>query len=155
MKNDVEYSNLLVHCIRGRADIGTRDIIDFSSSDAPELLSEAFAQAITQRWEGFVLGLLRSRNWLWRMASSRPACRGPLEPEATSLLALAQRSQRLRLAGSKALEIEDGKWIQCCYCRVVLLPGLHRAQYSPELSGGDAQGPYKGPVAYPGPERFG
>jgi hypothetical protein len=40
--------------IPGRADIGTREIIDFASFDAPELLSEAFAQAITRRWEGSV-----------------------------------------------------------------------------------------------------
>jgi hypothetical protein len=45
----------LIHCISGRADIGSREIIDFSSFDAPELLSEAFARAIARRWEGFVL----------------------------------------------------------------------------------------------------
>ncbi|KAH8800779.1 hypothetical protein F5884DRAFT_713747 [Xylogone sp. PMI_703] len=45
----------LVHCISGRVKIGTCDIIDFSSSDAPKRLAEAFARAITQRWEGFVL----------------------------------------------------------------------------------------------------
>jgi DNA ligase 4 len=45
----------LVHCIPGQADIGTREIIDFSSYDAPELLSEAFARAIARRWEGMVL----------------------------------------------------------------------------------------------------
>jgi len=45
----------LVYCIPSRADIGTRNIVDFSSSDALELLREAFARAITQQWEGFVL----------------------------------------------------------------------------------------------------
>jgi DNA ligase 4 len=45
----------LVGCIPGRADIGSREIIDFSSPHATELLSEAFARAITRRWEGFVL----------------------------------------------------------------------------------------------------
>ena len=39
----------LVYCIPGRADIGIRNIVDFLSSDAPELLREAFARAITQR----------------------------------------------------------------------------------------------------------
>ena len=33
----------LIHCIPGRADIGSREIIDFSSFDASKLLSEAFA----------------------------------------------------------------------------------------------------------------
>ncbi|KAH8800812.1 hypothetical protein F5884DRAFT_890523 [Xylogone sp. PMI_703] len=45
----------LVHCIPGRVNVGTCDMIDFSSSDAPKRLGEAFARAITQRWEGFVL----------------------------------------------------------------------------------------------------
>jgi DNA ligase-4 len=45
----------LVHCIPGRADIGSRENIDFSSRRAPEQLREAFARAITQRWEGLVL----------------------------------------------------------------------------------------------------
>jgi DNA ligase 4 len=45
----------LVHCIPGQADIGTREIIDFSSYDAPKLLSEALARAIARRWEGIVL----------------------------------------------------------------------------------------------------
>jgi len=45
----------LVHCISGRADIGIREIIDFASFNAPELLSEAFTRVITRRWEGFVL----------------------------------------------------------------------------------------------------
>jgi DNA ligase 4 len=45
----------LIHRIPGRADIGSREIIDFSSPGAPQLLSEAFARAITRRWEGVVL----------------------------------------------------------------------------------------------------
>jgi DNA ligase-4 len=45
----------LVRCIPGRADIGSRENIDFSSRRAPEQLREAFARAITQRWEGLVL----------------------------------------------------------------------------------------------------
>jgi DNA ligase 4 len=45
----------LVRRIPGRADIASHQIIDFSSPDAPQLLSEAFARAITRRWEGFVM----------------------------------------------------------------------------------------------------
>ncbi|KAH7109337.1 hypothetical protein EDB81DRAFT_769177 [Dactylonectria macrodidyma] len=45
----------LVRRIPGRTDIGSREVIDFSSFDAAERLSDTFAQAITQRWEGFVL----------------------------------------------------------------------------------------------------
>jgi len=45
----------LVYCIPSRANIGTREVIDFSSSDAPKLLNVSFARAIAQRWEGFVL----------------------------------------------------------------------------------------------------
>jgi DNA ligase-4 len=39
----------LVHCIPGQADIGTREIIDFSFYNAPELLSKALARAIARR----------------------------------------------------------------------------------------------------------
>ena len=49
-----ELLEYLVYCIPGRADIGTREVIDFSSSNAPKLLSVSFARAIAQRWEGFV-----------------------------------------------------------------------------------------------------
>ncbi|KAH7124509.1 hypothetical protein EDB81DRAFT_911299 [Dactylonectria macrodidyma] len=45
----------LVRRIPGRADIGSREVIEFSSFNAAERLSETFARAITQRWEGFVL----------------------------------------------------------------------------------------------------
>ncbi|KAH8727374.1 hypothetical protein GQ44DRAFT_725266 [Phaeosphaeriaceae sp. PMI808] len=45
----------LVHCIPGRAAIGSRENINFSSRHAPEQLRGAFARAITQRWEGLVL----------------------------------------------------------------------------------------------------
>ncbi|KAH7117213.1 hypothetical protein B0J13DRAFT_652792 [Dactylonectria estremocensis] len=45
----------LVRRIPGRTDIGSREVINFSSFDAAERLSETFAQAITQRWEGLVL----------------------------------------------------------------------------------------------------
>jgi len=45
----------LVKCTPGWAEIGTREKIDFSSRRAPEQLRAAFASAITQRWEGFVL----------------------------------------------------------------------------------------------------
>ncbi|KAH7124529.1 hypothetical protein EDB81DRAFT_911349 [Dactylonectria macrodidyma] len=45
----------LVRRIPGRTDIGSREVIEFSSFDAAERLSETFARAITQRWEGFVL----------------------------------------------------------------------------------------------------
>ena len=45
----------LVHCIPGRAAIGSRDNIDFSSGHAPEQLRETFARAIALRWEGPVL----------------------------------------------------------------------------------------------------
>jgi DNA ligase 4 len=39
----------LVHCIPGQADIGTREIIDFSSYDALKLLSETLARVIARR----------------------------------------------------------------------------------------------------------
>jgi DNA ligase 4 len=45
----------LVHCIPGRADIGNWEVVDFSSLAAPGRLRQAFSQAITQWWEGFVL----------------------------------------------------------------------------------------------------
>ena len=45
----------LIYCISGQADIGIREIIDFSSYNAPELLNEAFAPAIARRWERIVL----------------------------------------------------------------------------------------------------
>jgi DNA ligase-4 len=45
----------LVKCTPGWAEIGTREKIDFSSRRAPEQLRAAFASAITQHWEGFVL----------------------------------------------------------------------------------------------------
>jgi DNA ligase-4 len=45
----------LVRPIPGRTGIGSRKVVEFSSSDARGQLSEAFARAITQRWEGFVL----------------------------------------------------------------------------------------------------
>jgi DNA ligase 4 len=45
----------LIHCISGQADIGTREIIDFSSYNALQLLNKAFARAIARRWKGIVL----------------------------------------------------------------------------------------------------
>ena len=45
----------LIHYIPGRAAISSRENIDFSSRYAPEQLRDAFARAITQRWEGLVL----------------------------------------------------------------------------------------------------
>uniref|UniRef100_A0A8H7NHL9 ATP-dependent DNA ligase family profile domain-containing protein n=1 Tax=Bionectria ochroleuca TaxID=29856 RepID=A0A8H7NHL9_BIOOC len=45
----------LVRRIPGRADIGSREIVEFSSFTAAEQLSESFARAIAQRWEGLVL----------------------------------------------------------------------------------------------------
>jgi DNA ligase 4 len=45
----------LVHHTSGRVDIGSREIIKFSSPSATKLLRQAFAQAIARRWEGFVL----------------------------------------------------------------------------------------------------
>jgi DNA ligase 4 len=39
----------LVHCIPGQADIGIREIIDFSSYNILKLLSEIFARAIARR----------------------------------------------------------------------------------------------------------
>jgi DNA ligase 4 len=45
----------LVRRIPGRTDIGSREVIEFSSFGAAERLRETFARAITQRWEGFVL----------------------------------------------------------------------------------------------------
>jgi DNA ligase 4 len=37
----------LIHCIPGRANIGDREVINFSSLHASQLLSKAFARAIT------------------------------------------------------------------------------------------------------------
>lgn len=45
----------LVQCIRGRAGIGSREIIDFSSDQAPILLQKVFTQAVIRLWEGLVL----------------------------------------------------------------------------------------------------
>ena len=45
----------LVPCIRGRVGIGSREIIDFSSHQAPILLQEVFTRAVARRWEGLVL----------------------------------------------------------------------------------------------------
>jgi DNA ligase-4 len=45
----------LVHSVPGRVDIGSREVLEFSSADAAKQLSEAFARAITERWEGLVL----------------------------------------------------------------------------------------------------
>ncbi len=48
----------LIRYISGRADIRSREIIDFSSFNISELFSKAFTRAITRRWEGFIL-----KNW--------------------------------------------------------------------------------------------
>jgi DNA ligase 4 len=45
----------LIRRVPGRADIASREIIDCSSSEALRLLSKAFAQAISRRWEGLIL----------------------------------------------------------------------------------------------------
>ncbi|KAJ2972056.1 hypothetical protein NQ176_g7377 [Zarea fungicola] len=45
----------LIQRIPGRADVGFRQVIQFSSIDAAEGLRQAFASAIAQRWEGLVL----------------------------------------------------------------------------------------------------
>ena len=45
----------LVLYMPGRADIGSREIINFSSTNAKRRLSEAFTRVVTQRWEGFIL----------------------------------------------------------------------------------------------------
>jgi DNA ligase 4 len=45
----------LVQRIRGRVGIGSHEIIDFSSNQAPMLLQEVFTRAMTRRWEGLVL----------------------------------------------------------------------------------------------------
>jgi ATP dependent DNA ligase domain len=45
----------LVQCIRGLVGIGSREIIDFLSDQAPRLLQEVFTRAVTRRWEGLVL----------------------------------------------------------------------------------------------------
>ena len=45
----------LVYCTPSQANIGTREVIDFLSSDVPKLLNVSFARAIAQWWEGFVL----------------------------------------------------------------------------------------------------
>lgn len=46
---------LLVSVVPGHAEIGVREVIDFTSRRAPNQLRDSFAKAITQRWEGFVL----------------------------------------------------------------------------------------------------
>ncbi|KFA54356.1 hypothetical protein S40293_10070 [Stachybotrys chartarum IBT 40293] len=45
----------IVRRIPGRADVGFRELIEFSSLTAADQLSEIFARAIAQRWEGLVL----------------------------------------------------------------------------------------------------
>ncbi|KAM4056452.1 ATP dependent DNA ligase [Hirsutella rhossiliensis] len=45
----------LVHRMPGWADLGSRQVIQFSSADAAEQLRKTFARAISQRWEGLVL----------------------------------------------------------------------------------------------------
>ncbi|KAH7127262.1 hypothetical protein EDB81DRAFT_907415 [Dactylonectria macrodidyma] len=45
----------LVRRIPGRTDIGSREVIEFSSFDAAERLSKTFARAISHRREGFAL----------------------------------------------------------------------------------------------------
>lgn len=45
----------LVLPIPGRADLVMREEVYFSSPDGPKRLQQAFANGITQRWEGFVL----------------------------------------------------------------------------------------------------
>lgn len=45
----------LVCRISGHADIGSREVVTFSSTNAAEELTAVFARAITQRWEGLVL----------------------------------------------------------------------------------------------------
>jgi len=44
----------LIHRVIGRADVGSREKIDFSSRRAPTLLRQAFTRAIIQQWEGLV-----------------------------------------------------------------------------------------------------
>lgn len=45
----------VIHHIPGQVDVGSRQVIRFSSADAAESLRKAFASAIAQRWEGLVL----------------------------------------------------------------------------------------------------
>lgn len=45
----------LVTCIRGRANIAKRKVVDFSSRHGPEKLRALLAHAFAQRWEGLVL----------------------------------------------------------------------------------------------------
>ena len=45
----------LVRRVPGYAEVGTREIIDFSSHRAPQQLRDTFANGISRRWEGFVL----------------------------------------------------------------------------------------------------
>jgi DNA ligase 4 len=45
----------LVHNIPGQVDIGSCEVIDFSSPSTTELLYQTFVQALAQRWKGFVL----------------------------------------------------------------------------------------------------
>jgi DNA ligase-4 len=45
----------LVYRISGQAEVGSRQVIRFSSTDAAESLRKAFSNAIAQRWEGLVL----------------------------------------------------------------------------------------------------
>jgi hypothetical protein len=45
----------LIRCIPGLAELGTREIVHFSASDAKDRIRVAFAKAISKGWEGFVL----------------------------------------------------------------------------------------------------
>jgi DNA ligase-4 len=45
----------LIYCISNRIDIRNREIIDFSSFNISELLSEVFTRVIIRRWEEFIL----------------------------------------------------------------------------------------------------
>ncbi|KAM4067443.1 ATP dependent DNA ligase [Hirsutella rhossiliensis] len=57
-ESHVERRRLLHHLVRripGLAEVGFREVVAFSSANAAERLTEVFARAITQRWEGLVL----------------------------------------------------------------------------------------------------
>jgi DNA ligase-4 len=45
----------LIYYIFSRADIGNREIINFSSFNISKLLNEIFNRTIIRRWEGFIL----------------------------------------------------------------------------------------------------
>ncbi|GIK01961.1 hypothetical protein Aspvir_006004 [Aspergillus viridinutans] len=81
----------LVHRIPGQAEVGSRQVIRFSSTDAAESLRKAFSNAIAQRWEGLVLKVV--------MIPARHSARTqrPTNSRKTTFPALATQPMSLSL----------------------------------------------------------